>query len=102
MIVQSVTAKVNRDKTEVRNHEGEIAAVSYYNATQTLSIIGVVAGTAITPAPGVALAMAAANIPTLYGVTTGTIRTDTVSIDGANTEFRQINIESTQYPLIPT
>ena len=100
MLVQTVTAKVNRDKAEVRNYEGEIAAVSYYNATQTITVNGVVAATAITPAPGLVYAMAAANVPTLYGVTTGTIRIDSVGIDGANTDFRKLTVDVTQYPLI--
>lgn len=98
MIVQTVSCKSAREKAEVKNATGEVAAVSYYNATQTYAIKAVVAGTVTNAAPGLALTLANKNDGN--GVTTGGIYVDDVSLDGSNVAFQELNINATRYPLI--
>lgn len=98
MLVQTVTAKVNREKNQVRNEVGEFALVAFYNPLQTFSIAGVLTGTITNAAPGLALTVANTNI--VNGVTTGGIYLDDIEIAKGNTEFKKITANATQYPLI--
>ena len=98
MLVQTVTAKVSREKNQVRNEVGEFSLISFYNPTQTFAIAGVLTGTITNAAPGLALTVA--NTNTANGVTTGGIYVDDIEISKANTEFKKISANATQYPLI--
>lgn len=100
IIVQTVDAKVTRDKNEVRNETGEIALVSYYNPIQKYTVNGVVIGTAgwASVSPGFSTALV--NTNTLNGVTQGGVYVDDVDVPKANVDFKKITANCTQYPLI--
>lgn len=100
IICQSTSAKVSREKNQVRNESGEFALVSFYNPLQTFTVSGVFTSAAgiATAAPGVALTIA--NTNTGNGVTAGGIYTDDVEIAKVNTEFKKVTANATQYPLI--
>jgi hypothetical protein len=98
MLVQTVTVKATREKNQVRDNVGEFAAVSFYNPLQTFAISGVLTGTITNAAAGLLLTVA--NTNTANGVTTGGIYVDDIEITKANTEFKKITANATQYPLI--
>jgi len=100
IIVQSVGAKTQREKNQVRNESGEFVLVAFYNPTTSYSISGVMTGTTgiSAAAPGVVLTVA--NTTTVGGVTVGGIYTDDVDVQASNTEFKKITVNATRYPLI--
>jgi len=98
MIVQTVSCKSVREKAEVKDNQGEVAAVAYYNATQQYSLKAVLRGTVTNAAPGLALTLANKNDGN--GITTGGIYVDDVSLDGSNVAFQEITIAATRYPAI--
>ena len=97
ILVQTTTDKVSREKNEVRDEIGEFALVGYYNPLRKLTINGVIVGSTgiAAAAPGVALTIA--NRGVTNGVTTGGVYCDDVELAGANTEFRKITANATQY-----
>ncbi len=100
VLVQSINAKVSREKNQVRNETGEFVLVSFYNPLQTIQLQAVTTATSgiNAAAPGVALTLAYSS--TLNGVTQGGIYTDDVEVPRTNTEFKKITVNATQYPLI--
>lgn len=100
IIVQRHSASNKRDINEVRNHEGEVALVAFYNAFQEGSLEGIITGSTgiATAAPGVALTVA--NEHEANGVTTGGVYTTQVDVNGANTEFKTIAVNYKRWPLI--
>jgi hypothetical protein len=92
-LVQSFSETRNIEKNEVRNSQGDVVGVAYYNATTgyaisfaTTSSYGVAAGTALA-----VLANAA---------TIGTARIDSVTINKSNDAFVTVDISATGYPNI--
>ena len=103
VIVQGVTAKTQREKNMVRNEQGDVALVAFYNPTQTYSINGVINNTTgiAAAAPGVVLTVAnSSGVGSYGGTTAGGIYTDDVDVQGSNTDFRKITVNATRYPLI--
>jgi hypothetical protein len=103
VIVQGVTAKAQREKNMVRNEQGDVALVAFYNPTQTYSINGVTLSTSgiAAAAPGVVLTVAnSTGVGSYGGTTAGGIYTDDVDVQGSNTDFRKITVNATRYPLI--
>lgn len=101
MLVQSVTAKITREKNQVRNEAGEFVALAFYNALQTYSLNAVLIKPQTqlgTVSPGFAFNLV--NVHIGNGVTTGGIYCDDVEIAKSNTEFQKITVNATQYPLI--
>jgi len=97
ILVQTTSNKVNREKNEVRNEQGDFALVAFYNPLRKISVSGVIVGTTgiAAAAPGVALTIA--NLGTSNGITTGGVYCDDVEIAGGNTEFKKITTNATQY-----
>jgi hypothetical protein len=97
IIVQTTSDKTNREKNEVRNEQGDISLVAYYNPLRKLTVSGVIVGSTgiAAAAPGVALTVA--NKGTTNGVTTGGVFCDDVELAGTNTEFKKITANATQY-----
>lgn len=97
ILVQTVSDKVSREKNEVRDNIGDFALVAYYNPLRKLSVSGVIVGTTgiAAAAPGVALTIA--NRGVTNGTTTGGVYTDDVELASANTEFKKITANATQY-----
>lgn len=100
VLIQRQNAKTAREKNQVRNHEGEVTLVSYYNPTQTYSMEGVTTGATgiVAAVPGVALTIA--NTYPDNGVDAGLIFTDDVDVAKLNTDFQKITVNATRYPLI--
>lgn len=97
ILVQTVSDKTTREKNEVRDAEGEFALVAYYNPLRKITVSGVIVGSTgiAAAAPGVALTIA--NRGTTNGVTTGGVYCDDVELVSANTEFKKITTNATQY-----
>ena len=100
VLVQTIGAKTQREKNMVRNNQGDVALIGYYNPTSTYAISAVIAGSTgiATAQPGVVLTVA--NATAVGGITTGGIYTDDVDVQMANTEFQKITVNATRYPLI--
>lgn len=100
IICQSTTAKASREKNQVRNEVGEFALVSFYNPLQTFSVQGVYTSAAGIAAAQPGTALTIANTNSANGVSAGGIYTDDVEVSKANTEFKKVAANATQYPLI--
>lgn len=100
VLIQRMSAKTAREKNAVKNHEGEVALLAYYNATQAYSLEGVVTNTTGVAAakPGVALTLA--NTFADNGVSAGLILPDDVEVALVNTEFSKVTVNATRYPLV--
>jgi len=100
VLVQTIGVKTAREKNAVRNNQGDVTLVGFYNPTQTYAIAAVIAGNTgiATAAPGVVLTVA--NATGIGGITSGGIYTDDVDVAMANTEFQKITVNATRYPLI--
>ena len=101
VLIQRSSAKTAREKNPVRNHEGEISLVSFYNPTQTYSMEGVTTGTTglAAASPGVSLTIGQ-TFPDNGIASGGLIYTDDVEVSKVNTEFQKITLNATSYPLI--
>lgn len=98
ILVQTSTGKSSRDKNEVRDEQGDIALVAYYNPLRKGTSQGVIIGTGgvVAAAPGVTLTVA--NLDSGNGITaTSGVYTDDVEIKRGNTEFKSITVNWTQY-----
>ena len=92
-VVQSFSETRNIEKNEVRNQQGEITAVGFYNPTTAYSLSVAITGanTSLTVGGSYAsLANAAA--------TAGSTRIDSIAINKTNTGFVTIDISATGYP----
>lgn len=90
-LVQSFSEARNVEKNEVRDQQGEIKAVAYYNPTTAYSLSVAVTGPYNTAA-GAALAVLA-NATTL-----GTTRIDSITLNKSNDAFQTVDISATGYP----
>ena len=98
IIISSYSRQVSREKAEVMDNDGDVVAVSYYKPTATISIEGVVNGSAgvAAAAPGVALTIASTTSGN--GITGGTVIVDTVTRNETSEGFATFAVEGTQYP----
>ena len=92
-LVQSFSETRNIEKNEVRNQQGEITAVGFYNPTTAYSLSVAITGTYNVTA-GAALS-ALANATTL-----GTTRIDSITLNKSNDAFVTLDISATGYPNI--
>ena len=93
-VVQSFSETRNIEKNELRDRQGEIVGVAYYNATTaySLNFAAVTNGSYLTAA-GSALA-ALANAATLGAST----RIDSITVNKSNDSFVTIDLSATGYP----
>jgi hypothetical protein len=90
-LVQSFSEARNVEKNEVRNNQGDIVGIGYFNATTSYSLSVAITGTYNVTA-GAALS-ALANAATL-----GTTRIDSITINKSNDAFVTLDISATGYP----
>ena len=90
-LVQSFSDTRNIEKNEVRNNQGDVVGIAYYNATTGYSVSVAVTGSYAVTA-GAALA-ALANATTL-----GTTRIDSITLNKSNDAFVTVDISATGYP----
>ena len=98
VLIQTFSQKNSRDKNEVRDGQGDIQLVAYYNPLGKISFAAVIAGSTgvATSAPGVAQTFANV-ISGTNGAPTGGVYVDDVEIAGGNTEFKKITGSATKY-----
>ena len=92
-LVQSFSEARNVEKNEVKNNQGDIVAIGYFNATTSYSLSVAITG-AYNVTAGAALA-ALANATTL-----GTTRIDSITLNKSNDAFVTLDISATGYPNI--
>ena len=90
-LVQSFSEARNIEKNEVKNNQGDIVAIGYFNATTSYSLSVAITG-AYNVTAGAALA-ALANATTL-----GTTRIDSITLNKSNDAFVTLDISATGYP----
>ena len=90
-LVQSFSEARNVEKNEVKNNQGDIVAIGYFNATTSYSLSVAITG-AYNVTAGAALA-ALANATTL-----GTTRIDSITLNKSNDAFVTLDISATGYP----
>jgi hypothetical protein len=90
-LIQSFSETRNIEKNEVRNNQGDIVGIGYFNATTSYSLSVAITG-AYNVTAGAALA-ALANATTL-----GTTRIDSITLNKSNDAFVTLDISATGYP----
>lgn len=100
IIINSFSRTVSREKAEVMDNDGDVVAVSYYKPTASISLSGIVNGTAgvAAAAPGVALTIA--STISGNGITSGTLLVDSVTRNETFEGFSDLAVDCTQYPSI--
>jgi hypothetical protein len=98
IIINSYSRQVSREKAEVMDNDGDVVAVSFYKPSATISIEGVINGSTgvAAAAPGVALTIA--STVSGYGITTGKVLVDSVTLTQESEGFNTLGVEATQYP----
>ena len=95
-LVQSFSEARNIEKNEVRNNQGDIVGIGYFNATTSYSLSVALIG-AYNVTAGAALA-ALANATTAIG--SGSLRIDSITINKSNDAFTTLDVSATGYPNI--
>jgi hypothetical protein len=90
-LIQSFSEARSVEKNEVKNNQGDIVAVGYFNPTTAYSLSVAITGTYNVTA-GAALS-ALANATTL-----GTTRIDSITLNKSNDAFVTLDISATGYP----
>ena len=91
-LVQSFSETRNIEKNEVRNAQGDIQAVGYYNPTTAYSLSVAITGANTGLTVGGAFASLA------NASTVGTCRIDSLTINKSNSAFVMVDISATGYP----
>lgn len=102
ILVTSVNINATADKVEVRDGDGDVALVSFYNQRSTVALTGTVSGTPSTGinAAVIGNALTIANLQSVGGVSAGVCLVDSVSISKKNNGFTDISVTATRYPNI--
>jgi hypothetical protein len=100
ILISSFSISTSQDKQEVKDNNGEVRLVAYYNPKSTIAVAGTVAGTTGVVAATVATALTLANIEAVGGVSVGQVIVDSVEISKTPDGFKQISISASRYPLI--
>lgn len=100
IIINNFSRTTQREKAEVMDEDGDVVAVSYYKPTATISIDGVLNGSAgiAAAAPGVALSINSTTSGN--GITGGSIIVDSTTRTQTSEGFTTFATEGTQYPLL--
>ena len=93
-LVQSFSEARSVEKNEVKNNQGDIVAVGYFNPTTAYSLSVAITGSYNVTA-GAALS-ALANAVTAIG--TGSLRIDSITLNKSNDAFVTLDISATGYP----
>ena len=100
ILIQSFSISTSTDKQEVKNENGEVKLIAFYNAKSAISIAGTVAGTSGVAAAAVATSLTLANIESVGGVSAGLVIVESVQISKKPDGFKDISISAVRYPLI--
>ena len=91
-LVQSFSETRNIEKNEVRNAQGEITGIGYYNPTTAYSLSVAITGSTSLTVGGSYASLANAS------ATAGSTRIDSIALNKTNTGFVTIDISATGYP----
>jgi hypothetical protein len=100
ILINSFSISTSSDKQEVRNENGEVKLVAYYNPKSAISVAGTVAGTTGVVAAATGVAITLANLESVGGVSVGNVIVDSVSVNKRPDGFKDISVSATRYPLI--
>jgi hypothetical protein len=90
-LVQSFSETRNIEKNEVRNQQGEITGVGFFNPTTAYSIsVAITGSTTLTVGGAFASLANAANL--------GVCRIDSLTINKSNSAFVMLDVSATGYP----
>lgn len=100
IIINNFSRTTQREKAEIMDEDGDVVAVSYYKPTATISIDGVLNGSAgiAAAAPGVALSINSTTSGN--GITGGSVIIDSTTRTQTSEGFVTFATEGTQYPLL--
>lgn len=90
-LVQSFSETRNIEKNEVRDSNGDIKAVAFYNPTTAYSLSVAITGANTSITVGGAFAM-------VNATTAGTLRVDSLTINKTNDGFVTLDVAATGYP----
>jgi hypothetical protein len=94
IILTSFSRNVQSVKTEVRNAANDVVGVAHSGITAAISLEGFVNGTV---SMAIAATLTLNNDTTRYGLTGGTVITDSISESTGQGEFAKISVSATQY-----
>lgn len=99
ILVTSYSQAAKSDKLEVRDENGAVKLISFYNPMETITVAGTVAGTTGVAAAQVGVALTLANTDSLTGgVSTGITIVESVSTTKKQNGFKDISISAIRYP----
>jgi len=98
IILSKFSRTTQSQKAEVTNEVGDIVALSYYGENASISISGVLNGTAGIAAAGVGNILTLLNSTTSGGVSGGKIVVDSMTFESGGDTFKTVSLEATQYP----
>jgi hypothetical protein len=100
ILINAFSISTSSDKQEVKNENGEVKLVAYYNPKAAISVAGTVAGTTGVVAASVGVAITLANLEAVGGVSVGNVIVDSVQVSKRPDGFKDISVSATRYPLI--
>lgn len=100
IIAQSYGRSVTGGEVLIKNHEGETAAASYYDAQAEHTVSGYITGNDGIAAAAYGVVVVIANAISGAGVAAGNIICTGVTDTLAMEDFQQIEITAKQFPLI--
>ena len=98
ILISSFSIATSTDKQEVKDENGQVKLVAYYNPKASISVSGVVAGTSGVAAAAVGTALTLANIESVGGVSTGSVLVESVTVNKRQDGFKDISISAMRYP----
>jgi hypothetical protein len=100
ILINSFSISTSTDKQEVKNENGEVRLVAYYNPRAAITVAGTVAGTTGVVAAATGVALTLANLESVGGVTAGIVIVDSVTVNKRPDGFKDISVSASRYPLI--
>lgn len=97
ILITSFSIATKTDKQEVKDENGAVKLVAYYNPMSTISVAGVIAGSTGVAAAAVAAAITLANIESVGGVSTGSVIVESVTVSKKPDGFKDISISAVRY-----
>lgn len=101
ILVTSYSQAAKSDKVEIRDENGAVKLVSFYNPTESISVAGTVAGSTGVAAAQIGVALTLANTDSLTGgIAAGITIVESVTTSKKQNGFKDISISAIRYPLI--
>ena len=98
ILITSFSIATSTDKQEVKDENGAVKLVAYYNPKAAISVAGTVAGTTGVAAATVGAALTLANTESVGGVSAGSVLVESVTVSKKQDGFKDISISAVRYP----